>query len=215
MNESVLAAGVVASTRRVVLPGGMVLLVRRVVPADVGGLTALYRDVTAGDVATPPSLGQASQAPLPERVATVESRGGFGVVAVIRLPEAALVGDRSDGERNPATWDRVDPDRCIGQASYERLASADGEMSMAVAPAWRGWLGGFLLDALVDAAASRGVPNLETAVAASDVALRAALTARGLGTDPATERVILGTHGTTPTGAGAPDPHSVLPAAAR
>ena len=47
----------------------------------------------------------------------------------------------------------------MGEANYELLPDGDGELGMAVARDWRGWLGAYLLDTLVDAAAARACPT--------------------------------------------------------
>ena len=39
----------------------------------------------------------------------------------------------------------------VGEAGYTLLSDGDGELAITVDPEWRGWLGSWLLDALVDA----------------------------------------------------------------
>jgi GNAT superfamily N-acetyltransferase len=68
-----------------------------------------------------------------------EDEGGYRLVAAVSGPEDALVAE----------------------AGYAILPDGDGEFAFTVAPGWRGWrLGRYLLDAIVAAAAGRGVPNL-------------------------------------------------------
>ena len=62
---------------------------------------------------------------------------GYGVVAVVDHPLEQIVGE----------------------ADYFLLDN--GELVITVAADWRGWLGPYLLDVLIEAAAARGVPNLE------------------------------------------------------
>jgi hypothetical protein len=73
---------------------------------------------------------------------------------------------------------------------------------MTVAAGQRGWLGPFLFDALVEAAASRGVPNLEADVLATNRRMLSVLRTRGYATlgsgDWVTERLVVGTGGRTP-----------------
>jgi GNAT superfamily N-acetyltransferase len=64
------------------------------------------------------------------------SIGRFGLVAAVSGPEDALVAE----------------------AGYAILPDGDGEFALTVAPGCRGWrLGRYLLDAIVAAAAARGV----------------------------------------------------------
>jgi hypothetical protein len=59
------------------------------------------------------------------------------------------------------------------------LANGNGEFAMVVAKDWRGWLGPYLLDVVVELAAQNGVPNLEAEVLAVNAAMLALLRARG------------------------------------
>lgn len=52
-----------------------------------------------------------------------------------------------------------DGERIVGEAEYILLPGGDGELAITVAPDWRGWLGPYLLDTLLEVAASRGVAN--------------------------------------------------------
>lgn len=51
--------------------------------------------------------------------------------------------------------------RIVGEASYELLPNGAGELAITVAADQRGWIGPYLLDAMVEAAAAGGVPNVE------------------------------------------------------
>jgi hypothetical protein len=109
-------------------------------------------------------------------------RGGYGLVATV-----------SDGG---------DDRRIVGDAGYELLPNGNGDVSMTVAAGQRGWLGPFLLDALVEAAASRGGPNLEADVLATNSRMLTVLRIRGYATlssgDWVTQRLVVGTGGCTP-----------------
>jgi len=59
------------------------------------------------------------------------------------------------------------------------LPDGNGEFALTVAVGWRGWLGPYLLDALVAAAAARGVPNLEADILVSNVRMLALVSKRG------------------------------------
>ena len=113
-----------------------------------------------------------------QRLAEVRGRGGFGVVAV------------------------DDEGRIVGEANYELLPDGDGELGMAVARDWRGWLGAYLLDTLVDAAAARGVPNIEADVLVTNRRMLSLLRTAAAPTLPSDDwvslRLMVGTAGHTP-----------------
>jgi hypothetical protein len=119
---------------------------------------------------------------------SVAERGGCGLVAVVR--------DAGGGEE------------LVGEAFYGLLANGDGELSLTVDDTWRGWLGPYLLDALIEQAAERGVPNLEGDVLLTNRPMLALARARGCGwlvpADWSMQRVIIGTDGSTPVW---PAPH--------
>ena len=90
--------------------------------------------------------------------ATIAERGGFGLIAF------------AHGE---------DGDEVIGEAGYALQADGDGEFAVAVAPAWRGWLGIYLVDRLVRHAAAAGVHNLQAEVLLENRPMLAILRHRG------------------------------------
>jgi hypothetical protein len=95
--------------------------------------------------------------------------GGYGVVATVGADTAG-----------------ADAGRIVGEANYVPLANGDGELGMVVAADQRGWLGPYMLDALVDAAA-HGVPNLEAAVLVTNRSMLTLVRSRGYATlGPAT-----------------------------
>ncbi|HEX6424418.1 MAG TPA: GNAT family N-acetyltransferase [Acidimicrobiales bacterium] len=194
-----------AGARRVDLRRGRALVVRPVGPDDVDALVALYDGLSDDDryrrffSAYRPDRG------FFERAASVRRRGGYGLVAV----EVATAREREL--------------RLVGEAAYELLPNGDGELAMAVASDWRGWLGPYLLDALVDAAAERGVPNLEADVLATNAPMLALLRSRGYANlssdDWVSLRLIVGTRGRTPVwprgavhGGGPPGPRVLVEA---
>jgi ribosomal protein S18 acetylase RimI-like enzyme len=176
-----------AGARRAALPGGGELVVRRVAADDVDGLAALYAGLSEEDRYRRFFSYFAPERPFFERIAAVASRGGYGLVAV-EVSRGAGGGD-GDG-------------RVVGEANYELLPNGDGELAMAVADDHRGWLGPYLLDALVEAAAARGVRNLEADVLVTNSRMLALLRSRGYATLPSddwvTVRLIVGTGGRTP-----------------
>ncbi|HEX6568735.1 MAG TPA: GNAT family N-acetyltransferase, partial [Acidimicrobiales bacterium] len=178
--EPTTAAGV----RRVDLPDGRSLVVRPVAPGDVDGLAALYEGMSDEDRYRRFFSGFQPDRDFLERAVAVRERGGYGLVAVESAAGGAAVP------------------RIVGEASYELLPNGDGEMAMAVAGDWRGWLGPYLLDALIAAAAARGVPNLEADVLATNSPMLSLLRARGYATlqhdDWVSLRLMVGTAGHTP-----------------
>ncbi len=95
-----------------------------------------------------------------EEWASVAERGGFGLLAVLHSP---------DGWR----------DRPIADAAYAMRADGDGDLAITVAADRRGWLGGFLLDLLVDRARRSGVANLQADVLLENRSMLALLRHRG------------------------------------
>jgi hypothetical protein len=69
--------------------------------------------------------------------------------------------------------------RIVGEAGYTVLPNGNGEFAMVVASDWRGWLGPYLLDVVVDLAATRGVANLEAEVLSCNSRMLALIRHRG------------------------------------
>ena len=175
-----------SSTRTIELGAGRRLVVRPVEPGDVEGLDALYEDLGLEDRhARFFSAYHPGQAFL-ERMTSVADRGGVGLVAVLE--------DASEGSGGPTP--------IVGEIGFERLGNGDGELGITVARSWRGWLGPYLLDVLLDAAAARGVPNLEADVLVTNTPMLALGHARGAvdlaQPDWTIERLLIGTGHTPP-----------------
>ena len=119
-----------------------------------------------------------------KKMTRASERGGFGLIAAIEGPDNGS--------------------RIVGEATYELLPDGDGELGITVAEDARGWLGPYLLDALVEAAAARGVPNLEADVLVTNRRMLMMLRARGYAVidhdqQPAIVRVVIGTTQRAPT----------------
>ncbi|HEX6236153.1 MAG TPA: GNAT family N-acetyltransferase, partial [Acidimicrobiales bacterium] len=168
--------------RHVALPGGRRLDIRPVEAGDVGGLVELCAALCDEDRYRRFFSGYTPDREFFERAARVRERGGYGLVAVV-----------SGGRR---------PGRIVGEASYELLPNGDGELAMMVAADWRGWLGPYLLDALVEAAAARSVPNIEADVLVTNRPMLELLRSRGYAVMPSDDwvsvRLVIGTTGRTP-----------------
>ncbi|HET6966091.1 MAG TPA: hypothetical protein VFH58_15050 [Acidimicrobiales bacterium] len=180
--------------RRVELGRGRVLEVRPVAAGDVDGLSDLYDTLDPEDRRTRFFTFYRPGREFFVRMASVQERGGFGLVAV----------EDPDG---PAP-------RIVGEASYNLLPNGDGELGITVAAGWRGWLGPYLVAALCEAAAARGVTNLEADVLIGNGPMLAVLRARGAANmahpDWTVARVLIGTHGDAPSWPGPHDRPRVL-----
>jgi hypothetical protein len=142
--------------REVTLPDGQTLTIRPAVGSDADGLARLYEGLTSDDlyyrffsIYHPPRS-------FFERQANLDKSGGCALVATV-----------SGG------------DRIVGDGAYVRLPDGGGEFGLTVAADWRGWLGPYLLDALVEVAAARGLPNLQADVLSTNHRMMALLRHRG------------------------------------
>jgi RimJ/RimL family protein N-acetyltransferase len=165
-----------ASIRRVQLPGDRELILRPIGRGDTDALAALYAGLD--DEARHRRFFSHYRPPAEffEKLVTVDERGGAGLVA-------ELVGVRDDG-------------RIVAEAGYELLPNHDGELAITVDAGWRGWLGPYLLDALVATAAAHGVPNLEADILVSNGPMIALVRSRGYAMMPRPDwsimRVLIG-----------------------
>lgn len=135
--------------RRSALADGRQIVVREATEADLPGLRALY-DGLDDDARYRRffSLYRPGDR-FYQRLLDGHGRGGACLVALVDDPAAG-----SDGE-GPEV---------VGEADYQPLPNGDGELAITVDRRWRGWLGPYLLDALLDHAAAHGVANLEADV---------------------------------------------------
>ncbi len=127
---------------------------------------------------SPPSMPVSTTTPLYRRF--FSSTGPIG-----RSSSAWLaVGERGGAGLVAVTNDSAIGERIVVEASYELLPNGNGELAITVDRGWRGWLGPYLLDALVDAAAARDAPNLEAEVLATNGPMLALLRSRGYAAVP-------------------------------
>lgn len=165
------------------LHDGTRLVVRPSRPDDVEGLVALFGALDLEDRHRRFFSAYRPTRRWLEALAAVDESEGVQLVAEIRADDGTS--------------------RLVAEAGYRLLPDGDGELAMTVDPAWRGWLGPYLLDALVDAAARRSVPNLEADVLCDNRAMVALLRARGDAVldrqELALLRIVIGTGGDTPT----------------
>ena len=175
------------ASRRIGLPDGRTMVVRPTTPADVDGLSLLYAGLSADDLHLRFFAAYHPPRKFFERLAAAAAEGvGYSLVAVVDHPV----------------------EHVVGEASYFLLDNGNGELAITIAADWRGWLGPYLLDMLIEAAAARGVPNLEAEILVENRRMLALIRRRGYavvdGTDFSTIRVSVGATTTTPTW---PEPH--------
>lgn len=153
------------------LPDGRTMVVRPVAAGDVAGLRTLYEGFSIDDLHKRFFSAYHPTDKFLNSLVHAEEDGGFRLVAVV------------DGE-------------LVGEVGYAALPNGDAEFGIAVAADWRGWLGAYLLDALVAEAAERGVPNLEAEILLENRRMLALVRARGYATvdhdEWTTARVIIG-----------------------
>jgi hypothetical protein len=163
--------------RTVPMARGRTIVVRESELRDVAGLVALYERLDADARHRRFFSVYRPGVDFVEHLVRARERGGASLVAEVL----------ADGE----------PSSIVGEAEFELLPDGNGELAITVDAAWRGWLGPYLLDALVEAAAARGVPNLEADLLVSNGPMRALLRARGDVVMPqddwTTLRVVIGT----------------------
>jgi hypothetical protein len=190
-----------ASYRRLPLPRNRVMMIRPVSPEDIDGLQALYEGLSLDDAYLRFFSGFHPDRTFLQRLVSAPERGGFGLVAAVSDASAASDSGAVNG-------------KIVAEATYELLDNGDGELGITVASDWRGWLGPVLFDALLAAAAVRGVPNLEADVLTTNRAMLALARWRGCAFMPrddwSTVRVIVGTRGCMPTWPGPHDRPRVL-----
>lgn len=113
--------------------------------------------------------------------ASVGERGGFGLIVVIEQPSGEVVA---------------------GEAGYALRPDGDGDLAVTVAREWRGWLGAYLLDRLVQHAAAAGVTNLQADVLLDNTPMLRVLRHRGavaFGHPDGTEHCTISTVGYVPS----------------
>lgn len=170
---------------RLALPGGVELVVRPIRPGDVDAVTELHRRLSPEAVYRRFFTSVLPPASFFERLATVDRRGGVGLVAeVVDAPEPDRIG-------------------VVGEVDVEPLANGDGEIAVVVDGRWRGWLGPYLVELACREARRRGMPNLEAEVLTCNRQMRAVTRSRGEAFLPRSDwqevRVVFSTDGPAPT----------------
>ena len=148
----------VSLPREVDLGEGRRLVVRRLTEADTDRLRALYDGLDDEDRRT------RFFSVFPPTRAFVQRwlAAGHGVV----LGAFEITGPSDEGE-------------LVAEAGYALLANGNGELGITTAADWRGWLGPYLLDLLVEVAHAEGVPNIEADVRLDNPAMLGLIRHRG------------------------------------
>lgn len=126
------------------LPDGRRVIVRHAEPDDLNGLVALYGRMSGDDRWLRFFTGGAPSAAFLRQWVSIADEGGLLLVAVLEGRDHRQL--------------------LIAEAGYSLQADGDGELGIAVDPAWRGWMGSWLLAVLAQQAHARGVPNLQAVV---------------------------------------------------
>ena len=168
--------------RQTTLPDGRLLVVRPARAEDVDRMIEFYRSLPLEDRYLRFFTGGLPPRSHFERVVDVASHGGVALVVEV-------VGDAAT--------------QFVGDACYMPQADGDGELAVTIDPAWRGWLGPYLLDGLLDAAAANGVMTLRAEILVRNRPMLALVRARGCVTvgddDLSKVRVAVGTASRTPS----------------
>ena len=169
--------------RTVALPRGGTLEIRAAGSEDVDGLLALYQGLDDDAIFRRFFSIYRPRREFFERTVQVAECRGAELVAVVTTAGAAS--------------------RIVAEAGYVPLPNGNGELAITVAKDWRGWLGPYLLDALLETAARRGIPNLEADVLAVNGPMLALLRSRGYALLPYGDwtvvRAAVATEGRTPS----------------
>jgi hypothetical protein len=197
------------AARRIALPGCRRVTIRPMRSDDGPELVALYASLDEEDVYRRFLTVRPPPATFVSNMAAVAERGGGGLIAAIFDPSGvAHVAASDGGGQGPR-------ERIVAEATYSPLANGDAELGITVVASARGWLGPYLLDALLEDAAARGIPNLRADVLTANAQMFAMLRRRGyavIGCDsePALVRVAVGTIGNVPSWPGSHSARRVL-----
>lgn len=166
----------------IVLDRDRSLKLRHSAEADGAALAALYRRLSPQDLylrfftaGIPPQRWF-------DQWASIGDRGGCGLLVVETVRGESTV---------------------VAEAGYSLLCNGDGELGIAVDPKARGWLGPWLLDALLRHADARGVPNIQALVLSGNHSMVALAKSRGTATastaDWSTIRLSMSSKGHVPS----------------
>lgn len=166
----------------IILDQNRTLTLRHSRDGDGQALASLYRRFSPQDLYLRFFTGGLPPQRWFDRWATISERGGCGLV----------VEESGSGEPT-----------IVAEAGYSLLCSGDAELGIAVDPGARGWLGAWLLDALLQHAEAQGVPNIQAVVLSSNRRMVALAKSRGTVTmdtaDWSTVRLSMSSKGYVPS----------------
>jgi L-amino acid N-acyltransferase YncA len=169
---------VTGTTRHINLDDGRALVVRPARDDDVDGLLEMYEQLPPEDLYRRFFSCHRPDRAFFEAQVRVHERGGFALVVELEPPDSGAAG------------------QIVADAWYSLMADGDGELAITVAKAWRGWLGPYLLDTLLNVAGARGIRNLQAEILTGNRSMMALARGRGYVTvdddDASTVRVALG-----------------------
>ena len=163
------------AVRTIELSAGHRLEIRSMTVADADLLDQLYQSLSTGDLHLRFFAAFRPARRFLEKWATIGEHGGYSVIAIEH---------------------RGDESRPVAEAGYAMLADGFGELAVTVAPDWRGWLGPYLIDVLVEHAAAAGLPGLRAEVLTENTTMRRLLAQRGAVVaehDAGTVQLVIGT----------------------
>jgi RimJ/RimL family protein N-acetyltransferase len=164
---------VTEAVRSARLPDGRTLTIRPTEASDADALGRLYATLDSTDLYHRFFSVFHPDRRFLERWATIGERGGLGLIAEVS-------GATGDPE-------------VVAEAGYVPIPHGNGELGICVASTWRGWMGPYVLDALLCAAAERQVGSIEADILWENHPMLALARARGYtkvpSDDPAELRV--------------------------
>jgi hypothetical protein len=139
---------------------------------------AIWRNAAARRaVASASVIGSPGSLALPRQWPRTGIRQGYDRPGRKFLEQQALPAD-AGGYRLVAIVSGA-REELVAEAGYALLPDGNGEFALTVARSWRGSLGPYLLDAIVAAAAARGVPSLQADILACNPRMLALVSHRG------------------------------------
>lgn len=158
------------------------MTIRTATPDDVGALVALCEGLTPDDRHLRFFNQHHPRAADMQRWVSTCATKGLLLVAELRA-----------GRKTPLI---------VADAGITALSQDEAELGMLVSRPWRGWLGPYLLDVLVEEAAKLGYANIQAEILVENRPMWALLRSRGAAViehpDNTTVRLAIGTHGRTP-----------------
>jgi len=148
-----------SEVRSVELNNDRSITIRHGIREDVPGLVSLYQRLSIEDLQR--RFFSGAQPPR----ATVEAW--------------AEVADRKGGVLLVVEESTADSSIIVAEAGFAPLEDGDAELGITVDRRCRGWLGPWLLDALLEEAAATGIPNLQALTAVRNTQMRLMLCGRG------------------------------------